>query len=148
MPNLYGDGPLYKVPLDQLPTDPQQLGTLLIDAHKDGRWTPGGSWNPLPANVKYDVLRDLLVLLTDANATSEQRAAMIGVLTNYEGSTPLESVKDHNGREGRGVDIPTGRATVRVIFDPDTSELLEWSEPGEVHTYLQFGHVAHIGDTP
>jgi hypothetical protein len=148
MPNLYGDGALYKVPLDQLPTDPQQLGTLLVEAHKDGRWTPGGSWIPLSADVKYDVLRDLLVLLTDANATSEQRAAMIGVLTNYEGSTPLESVQDHNGREGRGVDIPTGRATVRVIFDPDTSELLEWSEPGEVHTYLAFGHVANIGDTP
>jgi hypothetical protein len=148
MPNLYGDGALADVPLDQLPTDPQQLGTLLIDAHKDGRWTPGGSWNPLSANVKYDVLRDLLVLLTDANATSEQRAAMITVLTNYEGATPLESVQDHNGREGRGVDIPTGRATVRVIFDTDTSELLEWSEPGEVHTYVKFGHVAGIGDQP
>jgi hypothetical protein len=148
MPNLYGDGALYKVPLDQLPTDPEQLGTLLLEAHKDGRWTPGGSWNPLPDNVKYDVLRDILVLLTDANATSQQRAAMITVLTEYDGSTPLETVKDHRGREGRGVDIPTGRATVRVIFNPDTSELLEWSEPGEVHTYLQFGHVANIGDKP
>ena len=48
MPNLYGDGPLAKVPLSELPTDPQQLGTLLIEAHQDGRWTPGGSWNPLP----------------------------------------------------------------------------------------------------
>ncbi|MDA0164005.1 hypothetical protein OM076_27280 [Solirubrobacter ginsenosidimutans] len=148
MPNLYGDGALYKVPLDQLPTDPEQLGTLLLQAHKDGRWTPGGSWDPLSSGVKYDVLRDLLVLLTDANATSQQRAAMITVLTEYEGSTPLESVKDHRGREGRGVDIPTGRATVRVIFSPDTSELLEWSEPGEVHTYLQFGHVASIGERP
>ena len=148
MPNLYGDGALYKVPLDQLPTDPEQLGTLLLQAHKDGRWTPGGSWDPLPSGVKYDVLRDLLVLLTDANATSQQRAAMITVLTEYEGATPLESVKDHRGREGRGVDIPTGRATVRVIFSPDTSELLEWSEPGEVHTYLQFGHVASVGDKP
>ena len=45
----------------ELPTDPQQLGTLLLEAHQDGRWTPGGSWNPLPANVKYDVLRDILL---------------------------------------------------------------------------------------
>ena len=53
-----------------LPTDPQQLGTLLIEAHKDGRWTPGGSWHPLlESNVKYDVLRDILLLLTQANAT-------------------------------------------------------------------------------
>jgi hypothetical protein len=148
MPNLYGDGALAEVPLDELPTDPQQLGTLLLEAHKDGRWTPGGSWAPLPDNVKYDVLRDILLLLTDANATSQQRAAMITVLTEYDGVTPLESVKDHRGREGRGVDIPTGRGTVRVIFAPDTSELLEWSEPGEAHTYLRFGHVAHIGDRP
>jgi hypothetical protein len=54
----------------------------------------------------------------------------------------------HRGREGRGVDIPTGRTDVRVIFAPDTSDLLEWSEPGEVHTYLRFGHVAKIGDLP
>jgi hypothetical protein len=148
MPNLYGDGPLAKVPLSELPTDPQQLGTLLIEAHQDGRWTPGGSWNPLPEGIKYDVLRDILLLLTQANTTAEQRAALITVLTEYEGATPLPAVKDHRGREGRGVDIPTGRQLVRVIFAPDTSELLEWSEPNEVHTYLKFGHVAKIGDRP
>ncbi len=104
--------------------------------------------NPQNSDVKYDVLRDLLVLLTDANATAQQRAAMITVLTEDDGVTPLESVKDHRGRAGRGVDIPTGRATVRVIFAPETSELLEWSEPGEVHTYLEFGHVANVGETP
>jgi hypothetical protein len=37
---------------------------------------------------------------------------------------------------------PGGRATVRVIFAPDTSELLEWSEPGEVHVGDQPGEVA------
>jgi hypothetical protein len=146
MPNLYGDGPLAKVPLSELPTDPARLGALLIDAHKDGRWTPGGSWNPLPANVKYDVLRDILLLLTESNTTPAQRAALITVLRNYQGVTPLESVQDQRGRTGRGVDIPTGRATVRVIFSPDTSELLEWSEPGEIHTYVGFDHVAALPD--
>jgi hypothetical protein len=37
---------------------------------------------------------------------------------------------------------------VRVIFAPDTSELLEWSQGGEVHTFLRFAHVARIGDRP
>ena len=148
MPNLYGDGPLAKVPLSELPTDPQQLGKLLIEAHQDGRWTPGGSWNPLPEGIKYDVLRDILLLITQANATSAQRAALITVLTEYEGATALPAVKDHRGREGRGVDIPTGKKVVRVIFSPGTSELLEWSEPGEVHSYLRSGHVAQIGDRP
>jgi hypothetical protein len=144
MPNLCSDGALAKVPLSELPTDPAQLGALLIDAHRDGRWTPGGSWQPLESDVKYDVLRDILLLLTEANATPAQRAALITVLRNYEGVAPLESVQDHRDRPGRGVDIPTGRATVRVIFSPDTSELLEWSEPGEVHTYLRFDHVANL----
>jgi hypothetical protein len=125
-----------------LPTpDEQRADWEKIDAHRDGRWTPGGSWRPLESTVKYDVLRDVLLLLTEANATPAQRAALIAVLRNYEGVTPLEHAQDHRGRTGNGVDIPTGRATVRVLFSPTTSELLEWSEPGEVHTYLSFGHV-------
>ena len=107
-----------------------------------------GGWNPLPATVKYDVLRDVLTLLTISNATAQQRAALITVLTNYEGVTALEAVKDRRGREGHGVDIPSGRGVVRVIFDRDTSELLEWSEPGETHTFVKAGHVAKIGERP
>jgi hypothetical protein len=74
------------------------------------------------------------------------------------GVRPLASVRDHAGREGRGVEIPLtddrGRpqAPVRVIFAPHTSEILEWSEggadPGEVHTYLAWGHVRASGDRP
>jgi hypothetical protein len=30
----------------------------------------------------------------------------------------------------------------------DTSELLEWSEPGESHTFLKAGHVARVGERP
>ena len=59
MPNLYGDGAWPKVPLTSCRPTRGSSATLLLDAHKDGRWTPGG-WNPLPANVKYDVLRDIL----------------------------------------------------------------------------------------
>jgi hypothetical protein len=149
MPNLYGDGPLAKVPLRELPTDPQQLAKLLVEAHKDGRWTPGGGWNPVPGTVHYEVLRDILLLLTEANASPDQRAALITVLGNYEGVTPLAAVPDHRGREGRGVEIAIrGRDPVRVIFAPDTSELLEWSQGGEVHTFLAFAHVASLGQRP
>ena len=41
-----------------------------------------------------------------------------------------------------------GQAPVTVIFAPDTSELLEWSQGDEVHTFLRFGHVERIGDRP
>ena len=37
---------------------------------------------------------------------------------------------------------------MRVIFAPDTSELLEWSQGGEVHTFMRSGHVAGIGHRP
>jgi hypothetical protein len=149
MPNLYGDGPLANAPLKDLPTDPDQLAKLLVEAHRDGRWTPGGGWNPAPGTVHYEVLRDILLLLTEANASPDQRAALITVLGNYQGVTPLASAQDHRGREGRGVEIAVqGQDPVRVIFAPDTSELLEWSQGGEVHTFLAFGHVASMGQRP
>src|SRR5262249_54426401 len=114
--------------------------------------------HPTAAQARYDVLRSVLTLLTEANATPTQRAALIGVLGQYPGVKPLLAVSDHLGREGRGVEIPVtddaGRPQdpVRVIFAPNPSELLEWSEggmnPGQVHTFLAFGHVAAVGDRP
>jgi hypothetical protein len=149
MPNLYGDGPLAQAPLSELPTDPTRLADLLLAAEKDGRWTPGGGWDPAPDTMHYAVLRDILLLLTMANVTPDQRAALITVLGNYDGVTPLPAVKDRRGREGRGVEIAVGRnQPVKVIFAPDTSELLEWSQGGETHTYLRFGHVNAIGERP
>jgi hypothetical protein len=149
MPNLYGDGPLARVPLSELPTNPGRLADLLLAAHTDGRWTPGGGWDPAPETMHSEVLRDILLLLTLANATPEQRGALITVLTNYDGVTALPSVLDRRGRPGRGVEIAVGReAPVRVIFAPDTSELLQWSQGGETHTFLRFAHVARIGDRP
>jgi hypothetical protein len=160
-PYQYADeGPLAKMPLAELPTDPQRLYDLLVDAYKDLRWG-GGSWasgHPTPKQLHYYVLLEVLHLLTMANTTSEQRATLIDVIGRYEGVMPLPSARDHLGREGQGVEIPvedvlgSGRTRVRVIFSPDTSELLEWSadghNPGEVHTFVRFGHVAEIGDRP
>jgi hypothetical protein len=144
MPNLYGDGPLAKVPLSDLPTEPEALGKLLLEAHEDGRWTPGGSWNPVRGTAPYEVLRDVLLLLTRANVTPDQRAALITVLSNYAGAAPLPDATDRRGRAGRGVMI----AGVTIIFDPQTSEVLEWSERGQTETFLAAGQVARIGDRP
>jgi hypothetical protein len=144
MPNLYGDGALAKVPLQDLPTDPGALGKLLVEAHKDGRWTPGGGWNPLADSIHREVLSDVLLLLAKANVTPGQRAALISVLGNYDGATPLPETQDRRGRTGRGVEI----AGVKIVFDPDTSELLEWSEGGEAHTFLRSGRVAELGQRP
>jgi hypothetical protein len=158
-PYAYGDGGLGKVPLSELPTDPRQLEDLLVAAYKDHRWAPGGGkWAPgypKPAQMHYDVLRNVLLLLTNANVTAAQRAALIEVLGQYEGVKPLPAVRDRLNREGRGVEIPAtvfpGRpeSRIHVIFSPDTSEVFEWSEEGsQVHTFVRFGHVAAIGDRP
>lgn len=162
-PYAYGDGSLGNVPLAELPTDPKRLRELLTAAYKDRRWAgePGerkrrrsrASDDPKLPHLHYDVLRSVLLLLTNANVTAEQRAALIGVLAEYQGVRPLPSTRDHLDREGRGVEISTAAADreqppVRVIFAPDTSELLEWSQPGEVHTFVRTGHVAAIGDHP
>jgi hypothetical protein len=162
MPNLYGDGPLAEVPLTRLPTEPQALYDLLSASNQDLRWSPGNAvWAPgypTAPQARYDVLRSVLTLLTEANTTPSQRAGLIRVLGLFDGVRPLASVRDHVGREGRGVEIPvddqSGRpqSPVRVIFAPHTSELLEWSEgganSGQVHTFLEFGHVGGIGDRP
>jgi hypothetical protein len=172
-PYQYGDGPLGNVPLSELPTDPKQLYELLVAAYKDLRWAPDvpahepqrprsrPSWapgHPTPAQIHHDVLRNVLLLLTNANVTGAQRAALIEVLGQYEGVEPLPAVRDRLHREGRGVEIPvtelSGRpeSRIRVIFSPDTSEVLEWSHEGgisaQVHTFVRFGHVAAIGDRP
>jgi hypothetical protein len=162
MPNLYGDGPLANVPLSELPTEPQALYDLLVASNQDLRWSPGNpSWAPgypTAPQARYDMLRSVLLLLTEANATPSQRAGLIGVLGLFDGVRPLASVRDHVGREGRGVEISVAdeggrpQAPVRVIFAPNTSELLEWSQggvsPGQVHTFVAFGHVGAVGDRP
>jgi hypothetical protein len=162
MPNLYGDGPLANVPLSELPTEPHALYDLLVASNQDLRWSPGQPhWapgHPTAPQARYDVLRSVLLLLTEANTTSAQRAGLIGVLGLFDGVRPLSAVRDHAGREGRGVEVPWGtpdghpQPAVRVIFAPNTSDLLEWSEggvdSGQIHTFLGFGHVARIGDRP
>jgi hypothetical protein len=162
MPNLYGDGPLAEVPLSKLPTEPQALYELLVASNHDLRWSSGNVvWAPgypTAPQARYDVLRSVLVLLTEANTTPSQRAGLIGVLGLFERVRPLESVRDQLGREGRGVEISVAdeggrpQGPVRVIFAPHTSELLEWSQVGadfgQVHTFVAFGHVGAVGDRP
>jgi hypothetical protein len=169
-PFQYGDGPLANVPLAELPTDPGRLHELLVASYKDLRWAPPGRWakgHPTATQTHYDVLRHVLLLLSFANVTADQRAALIGVLGRYDEARPLPAVRDRLGRAGRGVEIPVTRrfdaalgewdGVIRVIFSPDTGELLEWSEspapatalrPGEAHTFVRTGHVAAIADRP
>ena len=113
----------------------RKLGKLLIEAHQDGRWTPGGAWNPLPEIMIRRAARHPAAAHAGQRDPGAARGADHRPDQVRRRYALLPQVSDHRGREGRGVEIPIGRqARSRVIFSPGTSELLEWSEPGEVHS--------------
>lgn len=148
-PNLYGDGPLATLDLDTLPADAQ---TLRAGLRRDvARHLRGAT----AAEIDAATLRGVLVLLTEANTTPDQRATLIRTLGGFPAVEPIGSVSDRLGREGRGVEISlAGEAPLRVLFDMDTSELLQWSQSstrgaiGRVYTIAATGHVARIGERP
>jgi hypothetical protein len=106
----------------------------------------------------------LLNLLSAARVTPAQRSAMLDVLSSDPAAHDLGTVKDAEGREGRGVQLHYpgaqflfGANRFEVIFDPDSSEILQWSvapdepsrgTPARIETVLASGYVTAIGDRP
>jgi hypothetical protein len=179
-----------RVPLRDLPTDPDELRALLEAALRDGRWSEGHSrFAPIGPHaddvVRYTLASQVVMLLSEANASPPLRAALFGVLARIEGFASLGRVHDPLGREGDGVEIrfataadppdtslsgdnARAPATLRVIFDSQTSDILSWSinRPAELttsspstareihdllaesHTYVATGHVDNDGQRP
>ena len=140
------DGPFGKAPLAELPTDPDALLRVLKAAQKDGSFAvPSGG---LSAGQKRDpdVRRaEMSVataqLIAESNATPELRAAGFGVLERLGGARDLGTVRDSEGREGRGLEITWGgtlpegerwRSAMRLIFDPEKGEVLSLRLSGNV----------------
>jgi hypothetical protein len=161
---MYGDGPLLDLDIAALPTEPKALLAALEANERDQNWAPG---LPTPDQVRYDVTRSILLLLGTANTTPELRSGLWGALALLPGLRASDA-KDPRGREGEAVTLPApsslpfpagvrppGNGTFTVIFDPDSSELLSWSEigsgggvPDQVHTFVSAGHVRNLGDRP
>jgi hypothetical protein len=142
---MYGDGPLADLDIAKLPTDPQALRDALIAKYKSVNWAPG---LPTAEQVHYDIVRELLILLSTANTTPQLRAGLWGALALTDG---LQKAGDN------AVRIPTGHGAgnFTVVFNVDTSEMLSWSEvgsgggtPDQTHTFVRAAHVAAIGDRP
>jgi hypothetical protein len=129
----YGDGPLARVPFDAIPTDAAAAGRLLDAAIRDGRWMPRQPSTPPrwgPGVVDAAVSRGAVTLLALGNLTSDQRAALFGLLGTRPGARALGDVTDATGRRGVGVALalPDTGGELRVIVDPRTSDILQSTE--------------------
>ena len=152
------DGPFGKAPLATLPTDPDALLRALTAAYDDGSYAAqAAAWKQRPKPAA-DVRRAEMTmftswLLVESNATPKLRAALFGVLERLGGAKDLGTVRDGEGRAGRGLELNWGgtlpegerwKSTFRVIFDPETGEVLGTRLSGNVgkdryaseHTYL------------
>jgi len=128
----YGDGPLARVPFAAIPSDAAAAGRLLEAAIRDGRWMPDTNAHPhwAPGVVEGEVTRSAVLLLAMGNLTSPQRQALFGLLGTRPGAHALGQVTDATGRQGVGVALrlPDFGDELRVIIDPETSDILQSTE--------------------
>ena len=128
----YGDGPLARVPFAAIPRDAASAGALFEAAIRDGRWSPDRNAHPhwAPGVVESEVARSAVLLLAMGNLDGGQRQALFGLLGSRPGARSLGDVTDATGRKGVGVALrlPDFGAELRVIIDPETSDILQSSE--------------------
>lgn len=165
----YGDGPLAELDPADLPSDRDGIAKTLRDGVATDRWSPypesrGKDNRATDAPLDSFVTYSMLYLLTQARVTPQQRAAMLDVLAGDPAARDLGTVKDGQGRSGRGValDYPGrqflfGANHFEVVFDPDSSEILQWSiapeipnrtTPARTMTVLAGGYAAKVGERP
>jgi hypothetical protein len=145
-PRLLPDPSLQDIPFADLPTDPVALRDLLQAAVLDLRWAGRArdaiqferdalheSSPQTPQEVRSLLINGVVSMLGDANITPKLRSALFGVLATVDGARALGRVDDPLGRSGEGVafEEDTDDAAIdyppserRIVFDPDTSELL------------------------
>jgi hypothetical protein len=175
----YGDGPLARVPFAAIPSDAASAGRLLEAAIRDGRWMPDANAHPqwAPGVVESEVARSAVQLLAMGNLTSPQRQALFELLGSRPGARSLGEMTDAAGRKGVGVALrlPDFGDELRVIIDPETSDILQstevmaappasppklpagarkppWPPPAwlaeRTQVFLSTGSVAALGDRP
>jgi len=125
--------------LDQLTTDPAKLLGLLR--------TP-----PRPKSISpFD---QAATLLGDSPASPKLRAGLFRAMAELKGVKLLGTVKDSTGRGGTAVEFAEARSVGRVVVDPKTSAILEYTftwtagpSKGKVthRTYLSVGFTDKIG---
>jgi hypothetical protein len=130
-------GPFGAAPLAELPTDPDALLRALDAAYDDGTYAaPGAAWMEQPKRDadgrRAEMASSTAWLIVESNATPELRAAGFGVLERLGGARDLGTIRDAEGRAGRGLEITWGgtvkgdrwSSALRLIFDPAAGEIL------------------------
>jgi hypothetical protein len=137
----YGDGPLARLDPRDLPEDRETLARVLYEGMRNDRWGPYAKSRGRPMDIPEDVMRAhnayrTITLLIYARLSGPQRAALLDVLAADAHARDLGTVTDGTGRRGLGVRLsypvedPGGRTIReehRLIFDPVTAEVLEWT---------------------
>jgi hypothetical protein len=172
-PYAYGDGPLARLDPRTLPEDRKTLVRVLTTGIRTDRWGPYASSRGRPLDMPEDLLRSVtahhtILLLVHARLTPVQRAALLDMLAAEAPARDLGTVTDAIGRRGRGVElsypIGGGRGVdpdyerYRIVFDPTTAEVLEWSleprggvnpgSPYSVETVIEAGWAQRAGERP
>jgi hypothetical protein len=132
-------------PVAGMPSDPRAL-TAWLNATAAGQ-VPRDA----PAFVtRTTVITDAIALLRDARVTSEQRLALIDVLSSVQGARRLTSVRDAAGREWPGIELE--RQT--IAYHPRSGALMAQGDrfKGGVRWTRTFsvasGGVAAVGERP
>jgi hypothetical protein len=171
----YGDGPTANLDPSTLPEDRDAIAQVLREGIRLDRWGPypgsrGREIMPPGASRDSYITYTFIGLLVNARLTAAQRAALLDVLATDPAARDLGTMTDSEGRQGRGValdyesaDPRLPAASYRVIFDPDTAEILEWwyptsatrhqrsyepTGPTRVVTVLETGYADSIGQRP
>jgi len=168
----YGDGPLARLDPTKLPQERDALARVLDEGMRNDRWGPYAESRGRPSDIPEDAQRAhnayrTILLLVYARLTGTQRAALLDVLAANSAARNLGTVKDGAGREGRGVllDFPiknpggeTWSESHRLIFDPATAEVLEWTmeplggagpaAPRRNELVLETGWAQKVGERP
>ena len=141
-PFAYGDGPLARLDPSTLPDDRARIARVLNRGIRTDRWGPYASSRGRPTGIPEHVQRShtaysMVLLLVYARLTADQRAALLDVLATHAAARDLGPVEDAIGRRGHAVRLdfppPTPYSTpapaeqISLVFDPVTSEILEWS---------------------
>ena len=120
------------MPFAAIPDDAAAAGALLEAAIRDGRWMPDATSHPhwAPGVVESEVARSAVLLLAMGNLTAASARRCSGCSARARARDSLGEVTDATGRKGVGVALrlPDFGAELRVIIDPETSDILQSSE--------------------
>jgi hypothetical protein len=118
----YEAGELFFLDLSAIPTDLDALRSY-VDEHS-GPATPAEA-APGEAPDDMQAFGLIALLLRETNASPELRAALFEVVATIPGVELVGEVVDGAGRSGVAVGYEYGSERHELIFDPDTSAILE-----------------------